>query len=86
MRCRLDRPAVPATRHAPRVDDAWVVDLHLDDAQSDGLACIRCGKRGGPMVPVGWAERPSDVLERFRVGPGSGDRQVFAHVECADEG
>jgi hypothetical protein len=85
MRCRLDRPAVP-TRHAPRVDGAWVVDLHLDDAQADGLASIRCGKRGGSMVPVGWAERPGDVLDRLRVSPGSGDCQVFARVECADEG
>ena len=86
MRCRLDPPTVPATRHAPRVDGAWVVDLHLDDAQADGLACIRCGKRGGPMVPVGWAERPSDVLERLGVDPGCRHCQVFAHVECADEG
>jgi hypothetical protein len=34
------------------------------------------------MVPVGWADRPPQVLRRVDVGPGSTRCQIFAHDEC----
>jgi hypothetical protein len=84
MRCRLDRPAVAAATTAPRVDGMWVIDLDLNDRQADGQACIRCGQRDGPMVPVGWAERPTNVLRRIGVTDDARNCQIFAHVECQE--
>ncbi|MEV7007556.1 hypothetical protein [Streptosporangium sp. NPDC051022] len=31
--------------------------IALSDAQLDGIACVRCGDTGAPMVPAGHAER-----------------------------
>jgi hypothetical protein len=84
MRCRLDRPAVAAASTAGRIDGVWVVDLDLDDRQADGRACIRCGQRGSSMLPVGWAERPTDVLRRIGVSDDARNCQIFAHVECQE--
>lgn len=83
MHVHLTRPAVVAAANATRTDDGWDVDLPLDDVQSDGRACIRCGQRGGRMVPVGWAERPEDVLCRLGVSEDARVCQVFSHEECA---
>jgi hypothetical protein len=81
----LTRPAVAAVETVPRSDDGWHLDLELTDEQADGHGCIRCGERGGPMVPVGWVRRPEAVLRRlgvFRVAEDS--CQIFAHEECRE--
>jgi hypothetical protein len=59
------------------------VTANLNDAQADGRACIDCGRRDGPMVPVGWYERPADMLRRLGVSEDASKCQVFAHVECS---
>lgn len=84
MRCCLDRPAVPEVIGPPGPDGTWPVDLDLDldDRQADGLTGIRCGARAGRMVPVGWADRPPEILARLGVSPDSARCQVFAHDEC----
>jgi hypothetical protein len=52
----------------------------LRDDQLDGLACLRCGHRGGHMAPLPIAPVPSD--------PHTPRSQLFAHPDClrADQG
>ena len=84
MTVRLTRPAVAAVETAPKVGDAWTLALDLTDAQADGHGCIRCGERGGPMVPAGTVERPAETLRRLGVPDSARTCQIFAHVECAE--
>jgi len=82
MQCYLDRPAVPEASGPPGPDGTWPVDLDLDDGQADGLTCIRCGRSDGTVVPVGWADRPLEVLARLGVRPEATRCQIVAHDEC----
>jgi hypothetical protein len=78
----LTRPAVAAVEGTPKVGDGWDLDLDLSDDQADGRTCLRCGERGGAMVPVGVAYRPVEVLRRLNVSDEAVSCQVFAHLEC----
>jgi hypothetical protein len=87
MRCRISNTAALAGLPGVSVlDRATTVELDLSDDQADGLACIRCGERGGDMVPVGWAERPDEVLARLGVGDDARDCAISAHAECRAAG
>jgi hypothetical protein len=74
MRLHLDRPVFPSVNGD--------IELDLSDTEADGRACIRCGRVDGPMVPVGWADRPTAVLRRLGVSDDARRCQVFAHDEC----
>ena len=48
----------------------------------DGLACIRCGRIDGAMVPVGYVVRDTETLRRLGVSDDAMTCSLFAHDEC----
>jgi hypothetical protein len=73
MRVHLDRPVFGTTGDN---------DADLTDDEADGRACIRCGRREGPMLAVSWVDRPAAVLARLGVSDDARTCALFAHDEC----
>ena len=63
-------------------DQVDAVDLTaLTDDQREGLACINCGRSGGPMRPILTPGNPQSTIVSVHVDSGVCLRHVARYVE-----